>query len=420
MNDLYTNFWHKQFAVLAEIEHRGLHFDTGRAKLAEESATSEIEKHDQALTEWTRGYDLQQTETINWNSAPQRQAFFYDYLGFEPPKFCGTANAVRLNRDNKRTTDEQTLRTWAKQHRRHGPMLERLLERSRCVKTRQFMRSLPNHISEQTGRIHTSLSPSTESGRLASKNPNLQNIPMRSDKFGIRACFTAPQGRRLIVLDYSQLELYVLAHFLLEYFGDRSLADDLAAGDVHTATALRCWNDASRRSDAKIINYSVNYGKTAVGLGAQIRNAQNEPIGTEAAQVLLDRYFEAYPGILEYQTTVQERAEKAGYCSTIAGRKRYLDFGEQPWQARAAGRKALNTPIQGSAADVVTNALIACADLPIVLQVHDELVFEAETENARDVLEAAKRAMEAAGERFNLKVPLHVSGGIYSNWGEAK
>jgi DNA polymerase-1 len=294
-----------------------------------------------------------------------------------------------------------------------------LLDRQKAVKTKQFLSALPGHISDGTGRIHTSLSPSTESGRLASKNPNLQNIPAKNDIFGIRKCFTSPPGRSLVVLDYSQLELYVLAHFLLEWFDDRTLADDLEAGDVHTATAVRCWNDPTRRSDAKAINYSVNYGKTAVGLGAQIKN-DGVSIGTHAAQQLLDRYFDAYPGILEYQERQKADSRDAGYCTTLSGRRRYLDYGQHEWQARAADRKALNTPIQGSAADIVTAALIACADLPCVLQVHDELIFEVETENAPAVLEQAREYMESAGSMFSLRVPLKVSGGIYQNWGEAK
>lgn len=420
MNDLWDSFWSNQFPVLAKIERRGLHFSVEMAKMAEHESTKEIRSHDSALEYWADSYTKQRGEPINWNSTKQRVEFFYDYLGLEIPRFCGTAAAVRLNREEKRTTDEQTLRGWAKRYSQHRPYLERLLTRQAAVKTRQFLRSLPDHISNETGRIHTSLSPSTESGRLASRNPNLQNIPARSDTFGIRKCFTAPRDRRLVVLDYSQLELYVLAHFLLEYFGDSSLADDLLAGDVHTATAVRCWGDKSKRTEAKIINYSVNYGKTAVGLGAQIRDEEGNPIGTERAQALLDTYFSAYPGIVEYQELQKRSATEKGHCSTIAGRTRYLDFGTEQWQARAAERKALNTPIQGSAADIVTAALIAVADLPCVLQVHDELVFETETENAPAVLEQARGAMEAAGERFGLRVPLKVSGGIYENWGEAK
>jgi DNA polymerase-1 len=417
---LYSDFWHKQLPVLARIERRGLHFDTDLAKLAEQATTKEISKHEDALNEWTRGYTEQRRGPINWNSAPQRVEFFYDYLGFDVPKFCGSERAVRLNRDNKRTTDEYTLVQWARGSSRHRPYIERLLRRQSAVKTRQFMRALPSHISDGTRRIHTSLSPSTESGRLASKNPNLQNIPSGNDIYGIRKCFTAPRNRALVVLDYSQLELYVLAHFLIEWFDDRTLADDLAGGDVHVATAVRCWNDASRRSDAKAINYSVNYGKTAVGLGAQIRDNDGNPIGTDAAADLLERYFEAYPGILEYQTRQQRVCRDRGFCTTLSARRRYLDYGTESWQGRAADRKALNTPIQGSAADLVTNALLLTADLPCVLQVHDELIFECEREKAPEVLAAATGAMESAGERFNLKVPLKVSGGIYENWGEAK
>lgn len=262
------------------------------------------------------------------------------------------------------------------------------------------------------------MSPSTESGRLASKNPNLQNIPGGGNRYGVRRCFTAAPGCSLVVLDYSQLELYVLAHFLVELFNDRTLADDLAAGDVHTATAVRCWDDPSRRSDAKAINYSVNYGKTATGLGAQIRDEKGNPIGTTAAQELLDTYFAAYPGIEQYHEWQKGRARELGYCTTIAGRHRYLNFGTQQWQGRAAERQALNTPIQGSAADIVTAALIKCADLPAVLQVHDELVFECETKKAPEVLESATDAMQNAWGGLN--VSLKVSGGIYNDWGEAK
>ena len=410
--------WYEQFPVLARIERRGLHFDEVACQEAYTRASKEIEKHEEYLKSWVHDFERIQAKPFKWDSVPQRQAFFYDYLGFEIPKWCGSERVVKFNRERKRTTDELSLRNFAKQEPRCDEFIERLLLRQAATKTRQFLRALPNHRSVSTGRIHTSLSPSTETGRLASKNPNLQNIPSNRDKFGIRRCFSAPCGSRLVVLDYSQLELYVLAHFLLDWYGDSSLYDDLRTGDIYTTTALRCWNDASRRPEGKAVTLSVNYLKTAAGLGGQLK------CSTAEAQDILDAYYTAYPGVQNFQRDCIIKAREKGYCTTLTGRKRWLQFRraetdlENLQKLEKADRQAVNTVIQGTAADIVASAMVESAHLPCVLQVHDELIFECPEDEAHDVLAAATAAMVAPG--IKLAVQLKVSGGIFENWSEAK
>lgn len=284
---------------------------------------------------------------------------------------------------------------------------------------------LPTMTNPASGRVHTSYHQAvTATGRLSSSDPNLQNIPIRSDEGRrIRQAFIAPEGYQIIAADYSQIELRIMAHLS----GDEGLLKAFADGrDIHRATAAEVFgvtedevSDNQRRS-AKAINFGLIYGMSAFGLAKQLGVARGE------AQEYVNRYFERYPGVLDYMDNTREQAREQGYVETLFGRRLYLPEIRTRNAARRqhAERTAINAPMQGSAADIIKRAMIQIADwLPdsgfdarLVMQVHDELVLEIKTEQAETFSAELTRRMQAAAE---LKVPLLVEAGIGNNWDEA-
>ncbi len=397
--------------------------------------STDIQNRAKELTAWSKDFDVQHDETINWNSTQQKQVFFYDFKRFPIPSFCGSRAAVRRNFEGKRTADQVTIDTWmADQNIGYADRiwLGKYAEYSKAIKTLQFFDSLARHICPD-GRVRAKFSPETDTGRLSSSNPNLQNIPKRSDKYGIRTCFVPADGHTFVIADYSQLELFILADILVKQYGDHSLARDLAAGDVHAATAERC---GVTRDQAKTINYAVNYGKTASGLGAQILDADGLPIGKAAAQSLLDRYFAGYPGIRLFHESTIGDARKTGFVTTLLGRKRYLEYGKIGAINSASDRKAINTPIQGSAAETMVAAMLrlntfdepdlkkygwynegfAQTGATLALQVHDELVYEVPSEKAEQASEYVKNCMEVPFRNYQFAVQLRAEVAIKSAW----
>ena len=286
--------------------------------------------------------------------------------------------------------------------------------------------ALQDHINPETGRVHTSYSLSgAVTGRLASTDPNLQNIPVRTlEGRRIREAFIAPPGRVLVSLDYSQIELRILAHIADIPALQQSFRDGI---DIHAMTASEMFgvpmgqmtSDIRRR--AKAINFGVIYGISGFGLARNLRIPKAE------AQGFIDRYFERFPGIKEYMAKTVAFAQEHGHVQTLFGRK--INTPEINAKGPGAGfakRAAINAPIQGTAADIIRRAMIrmpaAIADLPatMLLQVHDELVFEADAGAADALIAAAKAVMEgAAHPAVDLKVPLIVEAGIGRNWAEA-
>jgi DNA polymerase-1 len=284
---------------------------------------------------------------------------------------------------------------------------------------------LPTMTNPASGRVHTSYHQAvTATGRLSSSDPNLQNIPIRSDEGRrIRQAFIAPDGYQIVAADYSQIELRIMAHLS----GDEGLLKAFADGrDIHRATAAEVFgvtedevSDNQRRS-AKAINFGLIYGMSAFGLAKQLGIARGE------AQEYVNRYFERYPGVLEYMDNTREQAKEQGYVETIFGRRLYLPDIRTRNAARRqhAERTAINAPMQGSAADIIKRAMIQIADwLPdsgfdarLVMQVHDELVLEVNTEQTDAFAAELTRRMQAAAD---LKVPLLVEAGIGNNWDEA-
>ena len=290
---------------------------------------------------------------------------------------------------------------------------------------------LPELINQRTGRVHTSYHQAVAAtGRLSSSDPNLQNIPVRSEEGRkIRQAFLAPppaegEGRRKIVAcDYSQIELRIMAHLS----DDKGLTDAFEKGlDIHRATAAEVWgktleevSDNDRRN-AKAINFGLIYGMSAFGLAKQLGLPRKE------AQEYIDLYFERYPGVKKYMADTRALAADNGYVETVYGRRLYLPeiHSKNGQRRQAAERAAINAPMQGTAADIIKKAMIKVHDwlettdfdAKMIMQVHDELVFEVAEDQVDDLVKEVKERMESAAE---LKVPLIVDAGVGENWDEA-
>ncbi|WP_292312363.1 DNA polymerase I [Marivivens sp.] len=286
--------------------------------------------------------------------------------------------------------------------------------------------ALQNHINADTGRVHTSyLQTGANTGRLASTDPNLQNIPVRSDEGRrIREAFVAEEGKVIVSLDYSQIELRILAHVA----GIETLKQAFRDGhDIHAMTASEMFDvpldqmTSDIRRQAKAINFGVIYGISGFGLARNLRIPRAE------AQGFIDRYFERFPGIRAYMDDTVAFAKEHSYVETLFGRKIHTpEINAKGPTAGFAKRAAINAPIQGTAADVIRRAMVrmddAIADLPakMLLQVHDELIFEVEKGSEDALIERAREVMEnAADPAVKLDVKLSVDAGVGANWAEA-
>ena len=285
--------------------------------------------------------------------------------------------------------------------------------------------ALPACIDPETGRVHTSYRQAVAStGRLSSTDPNLQNIPVRTPEGRrIRQAFIAPTGSCILAADYSQIELRIMAHLS----GDERLMEAFESGeDIHRATAAEVFGVASKkvsddeRRSAKAINFGLIYGMSAFGLARQLGIPRRE------AQEYVDLYFTRYPGVKQFMDDTRERARDRGYVETVFGRRLYLPEikSRNPARRQYAERTAINAPMQGTAADIIKRAMITLhrwleesgAAARMIMQVHDELVFEVAEDAVTDVQAVAVAQMEAAAE---LSVPLKVDAGVGNNWDEA-
>ncbi|WP_113721739.1 DNA polymerase I [Aeromonas salmonicida] len=285
---------------------------------------------------------------------------------------------------------------------------------------------LPLMIKPQTGRVHTSYHQAVAAtGRLSSSDPNLQNIPVRNEQGRrIRQAFIPSAGYKLVAADYSQIELRIMAHLS----GDKGLLTAFAVGkDIHKATAAEVFGVAldavttDMRRSAKAINFGLIYGMSAFGLAKQLG------IGRAEAQKYMDLYFERYPGVLEYMERTRQQAEAQGYVETLFGRRLYLPDikSRNAGLRKAAERAAINAPMQGTAADIIKRAMINVdgwirsiedESIRMLMQVHDELVFEIREEKLEEYVAIIKEKMSAAAE---LHVPLLVEAGTGDNWDQA-
>ncbi|MCL4105975.1 UNVERIFIED_CONTAM: hypothetical protein GTU68_058281 [Idotea baltica] len=306
------------------------------------------------------------------------------------------------------------------------PLPKLLLEYRSLSKLKStYTDKLPLMINPGTGRVHTSYHQAVAAtGRLSSSDPNLQNIPIRSDEGRrIRQAFIAPAGHKIVAADYSQIELRIMAHLS----GDASLVNAFKAGlDVHKATAAEVFEVAlddvsgEQRRKAKAINFGLIYGMSAFGLAKQLH------LGRHEAQDYIDRYFLRYPGVQAYMDNTRALAKEQGYVETLFGRRLYLPEinASNKMRVQAAERTAINAPMQGTAADIIKIAMIDVdrwlqtegPDARIIMQVHDELVLEvAEAEVERVTNKVCQLMSEAA----QLAIPLIVDAGVGDNWDEA-
>ena len=320
------------------------------------------------------------------------------------------------------STDEDSLAELALDH----PLPRLILEHRALSKLKStYTDKLPRSINPATGRVHTTYSQTTAvTGRLASNEPNLQNIPIRTPAGRrIRACFIAPPGAKLMSADYSQIELRIMAHLS----GDENLRRAFAEGeDVHRATAAEVFGvplgdvEADQRRIAKVINFGLIYGMSSFGV------AQNLGIDRGTAQTYIERYFARYPGARRYMDETRRRARELGYVETVFGRRLWLPElrSGAPVRRQAAERAAINAPMQGTAADLIKLAMIAVkqwldesgSGAKLIMQVHDELVLEVPDGEVATVKARLRELMQAV---HKLDVPLVVEVGVAGNWDQA-
>jgi DNA polymerase-1 len=352
-------------------------------------------------------------QPFNLSSPKQIQEILFDQQGLKPVKKTPTGAP---------STDEESLAELALDH----PLPQLILEYRGLAKLKStYTDKLPSMVNRQTGRVHTSYGQATAvTGRLASSEPNLQNIPIRTaEGRRIREAFIAPAGALIVSADYSQIELRIMAHISR----DENLLRAFAAGeDIHRATAAEIFGiapdavDSEQRRYAKVINFGLIYGMSAFGLARQLN------LERAAAQQYMDRYFQRYPGVAEYMRVTREQAREQGYVETVFGRRLWLPEIRSSNAARRQGaeRAAINAPMQGTAADLIKLAMVAVQQWLeqermqsiMIMQVHDELVLEVPQAELATVQAGLHRLMTGVA---SLAVPLLVEIGLGANWDEA-
>jgi len=350
---------------------------------------------------------------FNLGSPKQLQEILFDQLGLP---------VIRKTPKGQPSTAEDVLQELAEEFELPRVILD---YRSVSKLKSTYTDKLPEQINERTGRVHTSYHQAVAAtGRLSSTDPNLQNIPIRTPEGRrIRQAFIAPEGNVLLAADYSQIELRIMAHLS----GDDGLLTAFREDrDVHAATAAEVFGlaaedvHADHRRAAKAINFGLMYGMSAFGLSKQLG------IGRGQAQEYVDLYFERYPGVRKFMDDIREQARKNGFVETEFGRRLYLpEINDRNLQRRQyAERSAINAPMQGTAADIIKRAMVSVqdwltqSDAParMIMQVHDELVFEVE----QDAVDAVRGEIVARmGSAADLSVPLKVDVGVGANWDEA-
>jgi len=411
LETLYEEFERPLIAVLVDIERAGVLID-GKALAAQS------QRIDEELARLAAVIYEQAGEEFNINSPKKLSEILFDKMGLR------TETIRRTTKTKAQSTSFEVLDELALTN----DVARRILEWRSLQKLKgTYIDALPELLHPETGRVHTCFNQAVAAtGRLSSSEPNLQNIPIRTDVGReIRRAFVAERGNVLISADYSQIELRVLAHLS----GDEALLDAFSRGeDIHDRTALKVFGTTSGLSEhelrrrAKIINYALLYGKQAFTLAKDIG------VTREEAQAFIDAYFAGFPSVRRFIDGLLAAGRESGVVNTMFGRRRLTpDLNNKNYQIRAeAERRAVNFPIQGSAADILKRAMIDVhAALPkfsggrtrMILTVHDELLFEAPKDAAEESAAAVRKLMQAA---VTLRVPLTVDVGIGENWKEAK
>ena len=391
--------------VLSRMERRGVLIDSDALFLqSNEIANRLSELEEQAYVLAGQPFNLASTK--------QLQEILFDKLGLP---------VIQKTPKGAPSTNEEVLEELAFSHELPKVLVE---HRGLSKLKSTYTDKLPQMVNPQTGRVHTSYHQAvTATGRLSSSDPNLQNIPIRNEEGRrIRQAFIAREGFTVVAADYSQIELRIMAHLSQ----DQGLINAFTQGkDIHRSTAAEIFGVAldevtsEQRRNAKAINFGLIYGMSAFGLSRQLG------IGRADAQSYMDLYFKRYPGVQTFMHDIREKAKAQGYVETLFGRRLYLpDINSSNGMRRkAAERVAINAPMQGTAADIIKRAMIQLdqklqhdLDIAMIMQVHDELVFEVRSEKVAFFREQIKQHMEAAAE---LVVPLIVEVGVGQNWDEA-
>lgn len=392
--------------ILAHMENHGLLIDADELKRQSHVLHLEITSLEKDIYEEVGG-------TFNLASPKQLQHILYDKMGLP---------ILKKTPSGQPSTAEEVMSDLAVQF----PFAAKILSHRTASKLKStYTDALPEAIHPRTHRIHTSFNQAvTSTGRLSSNNPNVQNIPIRTEAGrAIRKAFIAPPGCVLLAADYSQIELRIMAHVsedagLITAFQENR--------DVHQATAAEVFGiplervTSDQRRHAKAINFGLMYGMSSFGLSRQLG------ISPRDAQLYIDRYFQRYPGVHRYMEQARQLAAEQGYVETLFGRRMPVPNiqAKNPILRKAAERAAINAPLQGTAADLIKRAMIDVSrytettqdEVTLILQVHDELVFEIAQERVDSARIAIKKAMESAAA---LRVPLLVQVGVGPNWGEA-
>ncbi|WP_053980798.1 DNA polymerase I [Marinagarivorans algicola] len=392
--------------VLHSIERNGVLLDANVLNTHSQELTlrlAELQKE---------AFDLAGRE-FNLASPKQLGEIFFNELGLP---------VLKKTKGGAPSTAEEVLQELALDY----PLPKLILEHRGLAKLKStYTDKLPQMIAPDTGRVHTSYHQAvTATGRLSSNNPNLQNIPIKNTEGRrIRKAFIAPPGYKIVAADYSQIELRIMAHLS----GDKTLLAAFNDGkDIHSATAAEVFGvalddvQAEQRRSAKAINFGLIYGMSAFGLAKQLH------IGRAEAQKYIDLYFERYPGVKNYMDNTRVDAAEKGYVQTLGGRRLYLpEINDRNGMRRqAAQRTAINAPMQGTAADIIKIAMITVNNwlaetnqpAKMIMQVHDELVFEVK----EDAVETFKdEVCDLMGQAMTLDVPLLVEAGMGDNWDEA-
>ena len=391
--------------VLSRMERRGVLIDSDALFLqSNEIANRLSELEEQAYVLAGQPFNLASTK--------QLQEILFDKLGLP---------VIQKTPKGAPSTNEEVLEELAFSHELPKVLVE---HRGLSKLKSTYTDKLPQMVNPQTGRVHTSYHQAvTATGRLSSSDPNLQNIPIRNEEGRrIRQAFIAREGFTVVAADYSQIELRIMAHLSQ----DQGLINAFTQGkDIHRSTAAEIFGVAlddvtsEQRRNAKAINFGLIYGMSAFGLSRQLG------IGRADAQSYMDLYFKRYPGVQTFMHDIREKAKAQGYVETLFGRRLYLpDINSSNGMRRkAAERVAINAPMQGTAADIIKRAMIQLdqklqndPDIAMIMQVHDELVFEVRSEKVAFYSELIKTQMESAAD---LVVPLIVDVGQGTNWDEA-
>ncbi|WP_088329687.1 DNA polymerase I [Lacimicrobium sp. SS2-24] len=394
-------------SVLSDMEYTGVLIDSQQLKEQSQHLATRIMELEKEVHELAG-------EEFNLGSTKQLQTILFEKMQLP---------VVKKTPKGAPSTSEDVLQTLAMDY----PLPKLLMEYRGLSKLKNtYTDKLPKMINHRTGRVHTSYHQAVAAtGRLSSTDPNLQNIPIRTEQGRkVRKAFVAPKGCKIVAADYSQIELRIMAHLS----GDKGLLNAFAKGlDIHKATAAEVFNvplddvTSEQRRNAKAINFGLIYGMSAFGLSQQLSIPRHE------AQAYMDLYFERYPGVLRYMHDTREQAKSQGYVSTVFGRRLYLPEIKSSNGARRKGaeRAAINAPMQGTAADIIKKAMLtvsdwikkdASQDVKMIMQVHDELIFEIKEQNVEAHRQRIVELMEKAS---TLDVPLLVEAGIGDNWDQA-